>query len=85
MSKFSIFLSQFHLTKGTTAQLTYRHSKPYQTQQHVAEELPAFLGLKANSTFLHALKRTGNHLSLLYMSSLSSKVNVFPTNNALHV
>lgn len=58
--------------------------RPYQTQQHASEELP-FLRLKANSILLHGLKQMGNHLSLLYMSSLSSKVNVFPTNNALHV
>lgn len=58
--------------------------KPYQTQQYASEELPS-LRLKANSILLHGLKQMGNHLSLLYMSSLSSKVNVFPTDNALNV
>lgn len=59
--------------------------KPYQTEQHTSEKLPFFFILKANSTLLCALKQRGNHLSLLYVSSLSNKVNVFPTNNALHV
>lgn len=66
------------------AELSYRQSRATLGTAGCVEP-PFSLLPKANSTFLHTLKQTGNHLSPWYKSNLSSKVNVFPTNNALHV
>lgn len=80
-----LWLSEQVLSPKTNgAELSYRQSPAWLGTAGCVEP-PSSLLPKANSTFLHTWKQTGNHLSPRHKSNLSSKVNVFPTNNALHV